>query len=77
MKGICLDEDGKDQDTGVTPAPKELSKDGCLNWCNLQDSATGCEYQIGPKMCFVHTKSVLFASGNSRSLCFVFDRLKG
>ena len=77
--GICLDEKRKDQNSGVERAPGELSLDECIDWCYnyKQKPATGCEYQIDLKKCTVHTESVVYTSGNVRSLCTVIHRFEG
>ena len=72
-EGVCLDENRIDQNWGGLQAPKNLSDDGCLKWCNQQKLATGCEYQRDIKKCTAHTYSVSYASGDNKkgSLCSV------
>ena len=70
-KGYCLDEKGNDQNSGVLNTSRTMSPTSCLNWCNQQDLATGCEYHIPTSGCSVHTYSVSSGSGHYGSLCSV------
>ena len=71
QKGICLDENGIDQSRGGIDAPNTMKDDECLNWCNEQKLATGCEYKVPDSTCLAHTWSVSSANGNVGSLCSV------
>ena len=68
-----MDENGNDQSQGVLNAPKKMSSESCLNWCNQRKLPTGCEYKIGDKTCQAHTWSVSSASGANHkgSLCSI------
>merc|ERR1711909_158049 len=77
QEGICLDENGNDQNNGVLFKPEPSSSDQCLNRCKKQELPTACEYQTGWKKCMAHTRSVSSASGVGGwlgdSLCFVLE----
>ena len=69
---VVLDENGLDQNWGgIDPPQEEMSGKDCLNWCQEQNLATGCEYKEDEKKCLAHTFSVSSASGDQGSLCSV------
>ena len=60
-----------DQTKGELKAPKEMTPTECLNWCNKQEFATGCEYLIKWSTCKAHTWSVNSGSGDEGQLCSI------
>ena len=70
-KGWCVDEIGMDQTVKELEAPKTMSPEECLNWCNKQKFATGCEYLNKWQTCKAHTWSVYAGSGDEGFLCAV------
>ena len=70
--GICLDENGADQNTGCGVLPTTLSLEDCLAQCRAQSDVTGCEYTESTNECAYHTETISEGNGAAGVVCVNF-----
>merc|ERR1712241_378197 len=70
--GWCLDQNGEDQNKGVHSFPGRYTWDQCLQLCNAESGATGCEWNTG-RQCACHTAAVSGGSGDPEYQCLKLD----
>ena len=73
--GWCLDQNGDDQNNGITTIPGNFTSSDCFVVCRAEDNGriTGCEWDNNGT-CAYHTKPLSGGSGNKDHTCLV---LKG
>ena len=75
--GLCLDENGHDQQTHVILADDNSSERGCLEECRRlktddQYPITACEYSSQTRSCFYHTQPVSRGNNDYGHTCWLF-----
>eukprot|EP00493_Phyllostaurus_siculus_P004311 UN04331 len=74
MNGYCVRANGQDQNWNVEKAEGNFDNaEDCLRWCEMQPSATGCEFIWGPNNpgCYKHASEVVRGNGAAFHYCWV------